>query len=390
MRAVSSLILVILSLCTPAVAQVVFSSMPLDGINGRSFFIVNYADHDTSSIVLKDHACGNKTYNGHMGTDFVLRSFKTMDSGVLVRAVASGRVFAAYDTMYDRNKRINSLGFGNYVGINHQGLYYTYYAHIKKSSLLVAIGDSVTAGQAIAQVGCSGNCTDPHVHLEVWNNTTDIDPFRGRCQSTDSLWATQPTYDTALKVIDAGFVPYVPNLDTLRERYAVRDTFYTGRDTTVCFWTQKQGLRRGDIESVYWYSPSGAYWFSYADTAQQDWWYHYNWSYIYMPDSAGLWTARYYVNTTNVLTKTFWVVKTTGIEELNAYAQYSATLSPNPSRNYITINGKLPNRDMVVYNLTGQEQLRLPSGTRLIDINSLPPGTYLLRCGQWVGRFVKQ
>lgn len=370
-----------------AKGQVVFSSLPLDGINGRDFFMVNYVDHDTSTAV-GESWCGDKTYNGHQGTDFVLRSFKTMDSGVTVRAVASGRVFFASDTQFDRNKHTNSLGFGNYVAINHQNQYYTYYAHIKKHSLLVSVGDSVTAGQALAKVGCSGNCTDPHLHLEVWNNTDNVDPFTGPCHTASSLWAAQPTYDTVLKVIDAGFVPYVPNLDTLRERYALRDTFYPGRDTTVCFWVQMQGLRTGDIESIYWYSPSGAYWFSYADTMRQNWWYYYNWSYINVPDSPGIWTAKQYVNTQLVQTRTFYIAKPNSISATNEVT--TPLLWPNPCHDLLHLSGTQPGDRIVIRDITGRTIKELSADTMPVSVSDLPKGMYLLRCGSNVSTFRRE
>lgn len=371
--------------------QVLFSSMPLDGVNGSSFFIVNNVDHDTSAG-LSNYACGDKTYNGHQGTDFLIRSFKTMDSGVNVKAVAAGRVFFVSDTQYDRNKRINPYGFGNYIAINHQNTLYTYYAHIKKNSALVRVGDSVSAGQVLAKVGCSGNCTDPHVHLEVYDNASNlIDPFSGTCQTTSaSFWATQPTYDTTLKIIDKGFTPYVPNLDTLRERYAVRDTFYYGIDTTVNFWIEAQGIRRSDSEKFEWFTPSGAYWFGYASRSPQNWWYYYNWSYINTPDSAGLWTAKYYVNNILTATKVFYVVKSTDVPAVSSFTN-KCTVSPNPTNGDVYINGTLlAKQPIVVVDITGKPVAEFEARTHHLDLSGLPKGMYLIRCGAWVEKLIKQ
>ncbi|MBQ6759352.1 MAG: M23 family metallopeptidase [Selenomonadaceae bacterium] len=56
-------------------------------------------------------------------------------------------------------------GYGYQVLIYHSALdAYTRYAHC--STLHVAAGQSVTAGQIIAQVGSSGYSTGPHLHLE--------------------------------------------------------------------------------------------------------------------------------------------------------------------------------------------------------------------------------
>jgi murein DD-endopeptidase MepM/ murein hydrolase activator NlpD len=56
-------------------------------------------------------------------------------------------------------------GYGQYVEINHGNGYITRYAHA--SRLIASVGDNVTAGEHIANVGCTGRCTGPHLHYEV-------------------------------------------------------------------------------------------------------------------------------------------------------------------------------------------------------------------------------
>ena len=56
-------------------------------------------------------------------------------------------------------------GYGQYVEINHGNGYLTRYAHA--SRLIVNVGDRVGAGDHIANVGCTGRCTGPHLHYEV-------------------------------------------------------------------------------------------------------------------------------------------------------------------------------------------------------------------------------
>lgn len=56
-------------------------------------------------------------------------------------------------------------GYGQYVEINHGNGYLTRYAHA--SRLLARVGDQVKAGEHIANVGCTGRCTGPHLHYEV-------------------------------------------------------------------------------------------------------------------------------------------------------------------------------------------------------------------------------
>lgn len=56
-------------------------------------------------------------------------------------------------------------GYGQYVEVNHGNGYLTRYAHA--SRLIARVGDRVQAGQHIANVGCTGRCTGPHLHYEV-------------------------------------------------------------------------------------------------------------------------------------------------------------------------------------------------------------------------------
>ena len=96
----------------------------------------------------------------HRGLDFA----GTKGSEVL--SVANGVVIWA----------ASRSGYGNMVEIDHGNGYQTRFAHNEKLS--VEVGDHVTAGQVIALMGDTGRASAPHVHFEVLQNGTRINPSK--------------------------------------------------------------------------------------------------------------------------------------------------------------------------------------------------------------------
>lgn len=65
-------------------------------------------------------------------------------------------------------------GYGNMIEIDHGNGLTTRYAHNHANA--VAVGQRVTRGQIIAQVGSTGLTTSPHVHYEVRREGVPTDP----------------------------------------------------------------------------------------------------------------------------------------------------------------------------------------------------------------------
>jgi len=66
-------------------------------------------------------------------------------------------------------------GYGNFVIIDHGGGMATAYGH--QSSIAAGNGQSVSQGQVIGYVGCTGHCFGPHLHFEVRINGSPVDPL---------------------------------------------------------------------------------------------------------------------------------------------------------------------------------------------------------------------
>lgn len=108
-------------------------------------------------------SAGFNGYPGHKGLDIA------GPYGTPVVAAESGTVIEAND--YD------SWGqsWGYYVLIYHNGTFTTRYAHL--SSVAVATGQYVEKGTIVGYEGATGNVTGPHLHFEVYQNGTRVDPM---------------------------------------------------------------------------------------------------------------------------------------------------------------------------------------------------------------------
>ena len=95
----------------------------------------------------------------HPGIDF------KGNKGDDARCTANGRVvFAGW-----------AGGYGNCVRIAHANSYETLYGHLSRIS--VNVGQEVTVGQKIGEVGSTGRSTGTHLHYEIRKNGKAINPI---------------------------------------------------------------------------------------------------------------------------------------------------------------------------------------------------------------------
>ena len=67
-------------------------------------------------------------------------------------------------------------GYGRLLEIDHGNGYITRYAH--NDELLVNVGDRISAGQVIANMGATGRASSPHVHFEVLYKGEAVNPYQ--------------------------------------------------------------------------------------------------------------------------------------------------------------------------------------------------------------------
>jgi len=176
--------------------------------------IAEYVDDDHSPVSQTDYMGGSLTYEGHLGTDLDVNSFRDMDAGVPVLAAANGRVLGTEDEQFDRQISLPPV-LWNYVSILHEDGTISIYGHLRKHSVAVRPGEYVREGQIIALMGSSGSTWMPHLHFEVakWNldsngiiSTERLDPWSGPQNPTPSMWKHQEDYvgDDHFRLLDLG------------------------------------------------------------------------------------------------------------------------------------------------------------------------------------------
>jgi len=89
-------------------------------------------------------------------------------AGTPIRAAASGSVVLL-------QSEAESGGYGNFTCLDHGGGLQTCYAH--QSSFAVSSGQSVSQGDVIGYVGCTGHCFGDHLHFEVRIGGSPTDPL---------------------------------------------------------------------------------------------------------------------------------------------------------------------------------------------------------------------
>lgn len=133
--------------------------------------------------------------------------------GAPIHAMAPGVVTTVLDRQRDQRARstwpalvfmmtleglLRELGgtnkvLGNHVVIDHGDGTYAAYAHLKRGSAAVAVGQRVTTGQVIGAVGNTGNTTMPHLHVQLMDRR-NVDAAAGLAMTWQDI-ALEGTID---------------------------------------------------------------------------------------------------------------------------------------------------------------------------------------------------
>ncbi len=147
---------------------------------------------------------GKRGNSFHHGVDIV-KYYSELD---YIVAHSDGKVIECRDGLGNMK---GSGSYGNYVKIDHGNGYCTLYAHMEKG-LKVSKSQTVKKGQRIGYMGNSGDSNGGHLHFELWENGSRINP-------TDYLNKDLPTNNKNVNVYyrvktqKHGWLPEVKNLE---------------------------------------------------------------------------------------------------------------------------------------------------------------------------------
>jgi murein DD-endopeptidase MepM/ murein hydrolase activator NlpD len=254
------------------VSQPIQLELPLDCALPQRCLVQFQVDRRSGPAV-GDYRCGKRTYDTHRGTDFRVLSPQDFAAGIPVLAAAPGRVAILRDGMEDIDvvelgrSKVEGRAGGNQVVIAHEDGWETWYWHLRKGSVAVQEGQTVTAGTRLGLVGLSGDTNFPHLHFELRRNRNIIvDPFDAsagddQCRTpAQSLW-------TKSAAAALGYEPIAARVGFTTRESSRNDAIYgrvpdAGAEANVqalFVWFELYGVNRDDLISVQWGLPDGTW-----------------------------------------------------------------------------------------------------------------------------------
>lgn len=125
--------------------------------------------------------CGYQGYSGHNGIDLGWRRDETQNK---VYVNSKGIVIDLRDGL--GTLPLSARSYGNYVLVEHSNGMRSRYAHLRKGTINVIVGQKVDENTTIGIIGESGSALGRHLHFEVYKDGTRIDPTK---------YLTNPIYE---------------------------------------------------------------------------------------------------------------------------------------------------------------------------------------------------
>ena len=365
------------------------------GFNDSGYCAIsNYVDHSPPGSIV-DYNCGNRSYDGHKGTDIYLWPFawhKMFTSAVEVIASAPGTIIGKTDNFSDLSCATCSNCNWNAVYVQHADGSVAWYGHLKTGSVTSkTVGQAVVTGEYLGVVGSSGNSTGPHLHFEIYNtNYADrIDPYAGDCNgyNISTWWASQEQYrvPTLNTVMTHSSMPtpygcHTTEVMNLKTQFILGEEVYLGsyyRDQIFNIISDHKLVKPGGTIHETWTSNNGA---AYSSS----WW-------IYVrqlpndPSAIGTWKYEVTYNGKTVTTNFTVLDFPTSLPRVEGLERFY--IAPNPSKGQFLLHLQLGMQRQVsfkVYDVAGKEVIQtIPESmngrnSRSINLSHVPPGVYIL------------
>lgn len=131
------------------------------------------------------------TYKHHAGLDY------SLPAGTPVLAAGDGKIKNVGHDQYS----------GQFIIIEHAHGYTSKYAHLRAA--FAVTGDPIKQGQQIGEVGSTGRSTSPHLHFEVTQNNSLINPLLVLDQTAPMIAANSNIQKTREATLQR--VPFITN-----------------------------------------------------------------------------------------------------------------------------------------------------------------------------------
>ena len=360
------------------------------------YLITNFVDQNPASGSVRDYNCGTRTYDGHKGTDIVIWPFmwhKMNVNQVEVIAAQPGVIINKSDGNFDMNCQWVGTGNWNAVYIRHSDGSVAWYGHLKKGSLTTkSIGQSVSKGEYLGLVGSSGMSSAPHLHFELYSNSTQtdlIDPFAGNCNTISgntSWWSNQkPYYDPRLLNIMVHDCNSISQPDGCpANNYNICENYYIKSGTKATFSAHFRQQNNTLTASYTIRKPDNTIWKTWNSKPTTTYTYGSWWWWSYDIPTNGPYGTWYYEVTYNgeKVSKPFVVENITSTNETKYLSSFN--IFPNPASNIIYLNVDFVNKEKVtleINNNLGHSFILNQYENNIsdiIDISNLPGGVYQL------------
>ena len=128
------------------------------GVEAMIYPVANYTGISDDFGLRSDPFSNTGSYM-HWGIDF------PAPAGTPIRAANSGEVIIASAPLQGSTYGWANNGFGNYISILRKDGLVVMYAHLK--NVYVSVGQYVSQGEVIGEVGSTGYSTGPHLHFQT-------------------------------------------------------------------------------------------------------------------------------------------------------------------------------------------------------------------------------